>query len=139
MSAKSILTRGAAGLAYVSLTSELSNIASGIDDELKEVMREQAEKVADMARQNAPVGSGNLKDSIEVYEYDRPGKVGFRVRAGARSTPSPARPDGVPYGHMVEYGSVHNAPARPFLIPALEAHREETIKAMNDKIGEMAS
>jgi HK97 gp10 family phage protein len=140
MNAKSILTRGASGLAYVSLTSELENIASGIDDELKEVMREQAEKIADTARQlcPGPGSSGRLRDSIEVYEYERPGKSGFRIRAGAKDD------NGVPYAHMVEYGSVHSPEGnrentQPFMLPAKEAHEAETIKAMNDKIEELAS
>jgi len=128
----SVLKSGGAALLFVSLQSELSNIASGINDEVKAVMKDQAEKMASSAKSKAPVDSGELRDSIEVYEYERPGISGFRVRAGAKSD------RGVPYAHMVEYGSVHGN-AQPFLLPAMEEHRQETIDAVNDKLDELGN
>jgi|GEM_PF-3470476 len=133
-----LLRSGGAVLMTVALKSELDNIASGIDDELNEVMREQAEKMEKTAKSKIRSISGDLEKSVKVYVYGRAGKRGFRVGAGAKDE------EGRPYGHMVEYGSEksggsRNAAAHPFMIPALEEHRQETIDALNDKIEEMAS
>lgn len=131
----SLWKRGGAVLAFVSLQNDLDGVVSGIDEEVDEVLREQAEAIASTARSRVPVDTGNLRDSIEVVEDDRPGYSGYRVIADARSTSG--RYD-VPYAHMVEYGSVHNQPARPFLTPALEERRQETLDAVNDKLKELA-
>lgn len=136
----SMWKRGGAVLAFVSLENELGDIASGIEEEVDEVLREETEKMAESARQtlsgfSMPYSTGDLYDSIKVVEDDRPGYSGYRVIADARSTSG--RYD-VPYAHMVEYGSVHNQPARPFLTPALEERRQETLDAVNDKLEELA-
>jgi HK97 gp10 family phage protein len=135
MPAKSIFQRTGAVVAYVTLESELDNIASGISDEVAEVMREKIEEVADAARQAVPRNTGNLADSIEVVESDLRGQRGYRVVADARSTSGKYD---VPYAHMVEYGSVHNDPPRPFLGPALDERREEIEKAVDAKLKELA-
>lgn len=118
----------------VTLYSDLSEIASGIPDDVKEVLKAEAEKVAAQARANAPVDTGELRDSIQVIDYNEPGKVGYRVVADARSATGKYH---APYAHMVEFGSVHNQPARPFLFPALAENKDDIVDAVNDKLGEM--
>jgi HK97 gp10 family phage protein len=135
MPAKSIFQRTGAVVAYVTLNSELDNIASGISDEVAEIMREKTEDIANAARQAVPRNTGNLADSIEVVESDLRGQRGYRVVADARSTSGKYD---VPYAHMVEYGSVHNDPPRPFLGPALDERREEIEKAVDAKLKELA-
>ena len=135
MPATSIFQRTGAVVAYVTLNSELNNIASGISDEVAEVMREKIEEVAEAARQAVPRNTGNLADSIEVVESDLRGQRGYRVVADARSTSGKYD---VPYAHMVEYGSVHNDPPKPFLGPALDERREEIEKAVDAKLKELA-
>jgi HK97 gp10 family phage protein len=134
MPAKSIFGRTGAVVAYVTLNSELDNIASGISDEVAEIMREKVEDVANAARQAVPRNTGNLADSIEVVESDLRGQRGYRVVADARSTSGKYD---VPYAHMVEYGSVHNEPPRPFLLPALDERREEIEKAVDAKLKDL--
>jgi HK97 gp10 family phage protein len=134
MPAKSIFQRTGAVVAYVTLNSELDNIASGISDEVAEIMREKTEDVANAARQAVPRNTGNLADSIEVVESNLRGQRGYRVVADARSTSGKYE---VPYAHMVEYGSVHNNPPKPFLGPALDERREEIEKAVDAKLKEM--
>jgi HK97 gp10 family phage protein len=134
MPAKSIFGRTGAVVAYVTLNSELDNIASGISDEVAEIMREKVEDVANAARQAVPRNTGNLADSIEVVESDLRGQRGYRVVADARSTSGKYD---VPYAHMVEYGSVHNEPPRPFLLPALDERREEIEKAVDAKLRDL--
>jgi HK97 gp10 family phage protein len=132
----SIFSRTGAVVAYVTMESELDNIASGISDEVAEVMRNGAEEIATAARAAVPRGAtGNLADSIEVVESDLKGQRGYRVVADARSTSGKYE---VPYGHMVEYGSVHNDPPKPFLTPALDERRDEITRAVEDKLKELA-
>ena len=41
------------------------------------------------------------------------------------------------YAHMVEFGSVHNKPAEPFLVPALEERRDRIVGAVEDALGDL--
>jgi HK97 gp10 family phage protein len=134
VAAKSIFGRVAAVNAYVTLQSDLDGIASGISDEVDEVLRAKADEIADAARQAVPRDTGNLADSITVEEDTRRGYSGYRVVADARS--ATGKYD-VPYAHMVEYGSVHNDPPRPFLVPALDERRDEIYKSVMDAIEEL--
>ena len=125
------------------LNSRLGQIADDMADEVSDVLKEQAEKIAETARANAPVGTapdphpGRLRDSIGVVESKRGAEVGWRVIADARTDKN------VPYAHMVEYGtSASNkrrgsTPAQPFLLPAFEQHREETIDAVADVLDDL--
>ena len=118
----------------VILKSDLSEISSGISDEVKDALKDATEKMAEQARANAPVGDvdgGDLRDSIEVVEYNEPGRVGYRVVADARSATGKYN---APYAHMVEFGSVHNDPPRPFLIPALWENSDETLDMVSEAL-----
>ena len=115
----------------VTLISDLSEISSGLPDAVAEALEAEAEKIAQDAKQRVPVRTGNLRDSIEVVPYNEPGFVGFRVVADARSLTGKYN---APYAHMVEYGSVHNEPARPFLVPALEAGQDTVLDAVTNAI-----
>jgi HK97 gp10 family phage protein len=120
----------------VVLKSSLGDISSGIPDEVKDAIKEQADQIAEAARQKVPVRTGKLRDSIEVIDYNEPGFVGYRIVAEARAEGGRYN---APYAHMVEYGSVHNKPAQPFMLPALEEGRDPTLKAVSDaldKLGE---
>ena len=118
----------------VVLKSELTDIASGISDEVKDALRDSVEAMAADARSKAPVRTGKLRDSIEVIDYNEPGFVGYRVVADARSETGKYN---APYAHMVEYGSVHNEPPQPFLIPALEENSEPTLDAVKNALGNL--
>lgn len=122
----------------VTLMSDLSEISSGLPDSVADALKEQTEKIAQDARQRVPVDTGDLRDSIEVIEYNEPGRVGYRVVADARAEPVRGRSDGAPYAHLVEFGSVHNKPAQPFLVPALEDAENEVLDAVSGAIQEAA-
>ena len=121
----------------VALKSRLNFIAANLPSDAKRILKEGAEDIAETARSKVPVDSGRLRDSIKVYEYEASGQVGYRVRAEARSDPTPRRSNGWPYAHFVEYGSVHNLPPRPFLIPAFEEHRDDILKALGDEVEDL--
>lgn len=138
-----------AGKSGVSLTSDLSDISSGIPDAVREALKESAEKMAEGARSRVPVDTGELRDSIEVVPYNEPGFVGYRVVAGATAdqlratkwdrktgtrTYTGGMREGAPYAHWVEYGSVHNVPAHPFLTPQLWEKRDETLDAVSEAL-----
>ena len=145
MAAKTILGRSAAVVAFVTLDSELDNIASGVSDEVSEVIREKVEEIAADAKgrlsgYTMPYGSGDLAGSIKVVEADLAGRRGYRVEADDMTQGSRYQ---VPTGVLVEYGFTHKksgksiAP-RPFLTPALDERRDEITKAVDDKLKELA-
>ena len=121
----------------VTLISDLSDIAHGIGPDVQKAIQDAADKIAEDARSRVPVETGRLRDSIKVIEYNEPGRFGYRIVADAEADPVRGRSDGTPYAHMVEFGSVHNQPARPFLVPALEEGSRDTIDAVNDVLGDL--
>ena len=109
----------------VTLVSDLSEIAAGLPLRVEHALEDEVNGIADSARARVPVESGNLRDSIETIPYNEPGFIGFRVVAGEF------------YAHMVEFGSVHNKPAEPFLVPALEERRDRIVGAVEDALGDL--
>lgn len=96
---------------------------------LRSALAKGGRVIANQAKRNAPVESGALRQSIGIFS--RKGKRGDRVSAvfigpkvknktAIRKAQAAGRDiKGIYYGHIVEQGSVHSAPA-PFLRPALD-------------------
>ncbi len=100
------------------LQSRLPEIAAELGPAVAEATAAGAELIAEDAKARVPVDSGRLQRAIHVEASPE----GAYVVAGDREAF---------YGHIVEHGSV-NAPAHPFLVPALEENRgkvEEGIRA----------
>ena len=74
----------------------------------REIAVEIAERVAEDARQLAPVRTGQLRDSIRVEATREGAEVGTDVE----------------YAPYVEYGH-RGVPPHPFLGPAVEMHRRD--------------
>lgn len=91
------------------LNSRIPLIAAELDAKTEAAVIEVAERIAADAKSRVPVATGALRDAIHV---DTSGD-GVRVVAGDSTAF---------YGHIVENGST-KTPARPFLVPALEAVR----------------
>ena len=121
----------------VTLISDLSDIAHGIGPDVQAAIENAAEKIAEDARAKVPKVTGRLHDSIKVIPYNEPGSYGFRIVADAQADPVRGRSEGAPYAHLVEYGSVHNEPPTPFMVPALEENERSTVDAVNDVLGEL--
>lgn len=98
------------------LKSRLPRITVEMQARVTAAVRAGAETVAQEAQSRAPVASGDLSRSIHV-EQD-----GDDVHVVAGDSD-------VFYGHLVEFGTVRT-PARPFLVPALEARRDEIVTAV---------
>ena len=84
-------------------------------------MRAGARVIAKEARSLVPVRTGRLKKAITVRKKRKPGYF----TAGA---------EGVPYAHLVEFGTVDWI-GRPFLRPAFDNKKAEAIKAIKEKLG----
>lgn len=84
--------------------SKLRRVIAGERGAIDRGVRRTADKVAELARQLAPVDTGELRNSIHVEQNERPGF--YDIVASA------------PHAVYVEFGT-HKAPAQPFLVPAL--------------------
>lgn len=101
---------------HVQLYSRIPEIIGDLDPdapELNAALKEGAEAIAADARDRVPVDEGTLRDAIHVEAVDH----GYSVVAGD---------DEAFYGHIVEFGGVRTT-ARPFLVPAGEARREDVL------------
>lgn len=96
------------------LKSRLPRIAAEMEGRVTGALRAGAELVEAEAKSRVPVDSGDLRDRIHI-EQDGDDVL---VVAGDKQ---------VFYGHLVEFGTSHT-PARPFLIPALEAKSGEIVE-----------
>lgn len=94
--------------------SRLPRIIAELEPALDEAMATAALMVAEQAKMRVPVETGRLRAAIHV---ERTGPAKYAVVAGDSE-------HNVFYGHIVEHGGVHQ-PAQPFLIPALEASRND--------------
>src|SRR3990172_5219539 len=80
-----------------------------------------AEKIAEIARRNAPVKTGYLRDHIIARHYSKTSNVESRA----------------PYSGFVEFGTRYMA-AQPFLRTAIDQHDREILNAVAEAmIGEM--
>jgi HK97 gp10 family phage protein len=79
---------------------------------------EAIQPIVEDARKLAPVGQGDLRDSIEGTIFDD-GTVGVII--------------GDWKGHFFEFGTV-NMRATPMLIPAVEANSEQVLDAFGERI-----
>lgn len=86
-------------------------LAQAAEQETAAIVRETAERVELDARVRVPRRTGAL---FRTIRYRAEGKTGAVVTAGDNKAF---------YAHMVEFGTVRKA-ARPFLGPALEAHKQ---------------
>jgi HK97 gp10 family phage protein len=91
------------------LTSRIPEIAAALSPEVMVAVEAGAETIVEAAKARVPVDTGRLRDAIHT-EIEG---AGVYVVAGDREAF---------YGHIIEHGSVY-APARPFLLPALEETR----------------
>lgn len=98
----------------VKLVSRIPEAARNIRRQAEEATLQAAQDVAVIARQRAPVKTGNLRDSITVYRNTQGNaEVGTDVE----------------YAKAVEYGTSRQA-AQPYLRPAMEAVKPQLIKKL---------
>jgi HK97 gp10 family phage protein len=100
-------------MAFVKSYNRIPQIVATLEPKLRTALRLGAEGIARDAQGRVHVDSGDLRNSIHVEEGDG----GFYVVGGD---------DDVFYGIFEEFGTTHS-PAHPFLVPALEAGRDNVV------------
>lgn len=118
---------GIKGLA--DLRRVLRRMEGGLQKDLARRLKEAAEPVAAEARRIAPKRSRRLERSIKPFA--RGNVAGVRASAVARSA---AYPRGFAYPRRLEYGR----PSRPFLLPALQARRDEVERRVAQVLDDLA-
>lgn len=94
------------------------------DDRVSDHAVAALEPVAEMARNLAPVDSGDLRDSIVVStNIKAEGTDGRSVQVGPLGAGASSGAEDVFYAHFLEYGTVFQR-AQPFMAPAVHYHRE---------------
>lgn len=93
---------------------------------LRAVAMSGARVLRDAARQNAPVESGTLRESIVARGERRAGRHEVRVKVGPLRTAF--------YGLFQEFGTSRLA-ARPWLRPAFEASKVEALRRIGAALG----
>jgi HK97 gp10 family phage protein len=100
---------------------------------MRRVLMARAKTVAEAAKGNVPVESGQLRDSITAST-----RLSKRQKRDAQETASYvevyAGPGPLPYAHLVEYGSVHNPKPRPFMRPAWDAVKGTMLTTIKDDL-----
>ena len=116
----------------VELKSRFPMIISQMPLRVGAATREGARLIANTARARAPIGGitegydphpGRLRESIHVADWRDAGDSDAKWAVVV----DPVDQAGRPYASYVEFGSVHNEPPHPFLIPAYEEARAITI------------
>lgn len=92
------------------LTSRLPEIAAELQPKVAEAVRWGAERVAEDAAANLPLGPPEIHLAERIH-VERRGPAEYAVVAGDEEEAY--------YGHILEHGSSKMAP-QPFLVPALE-------------------
>ncbi len=96
---------------------------------LRRVIREAAEPMARLARANAPVDEGHLRESIDVSTRLSRRQAGMHKRMFASDRSSVEMfvgPGTHPQGHLREFGGDGNPP-HPFVRPAWDAEKRPTL------------
>lgn len=103
----------------VTLESRLPAVAAELRPRVSKAVRVAAEVIAEDAERRVHVGPPpvHIIDSIRVRRYEA---AGYLVEVTATD------PKGFPYPFVVEFGGA-DQPAHPFLIPALEANKDNAV------------
>lgn len=99
---------------------------------MRKVLMARAKTIAAAAKSLAPVNSGELRDSIIAST-----KLSKRQKREAKETGSYvevyAGAGPLPHAHLVEFGSVHNAP-EPFMRPAWDGAKGELLDTIKEDL-----
>lgn len=93
----------------VKITDNHDKIIKALQQQLHASLEEVGQQATARAKENVPVDTGKLKNSIDYSVSDDELKVGTDVD----------------YGKYVELGSVHNPSASHFLLNAMQNHAGE--------------
>ena len=107
--------------------SELRKLGDNVLKAAKAALKEGADIVVADAKSRVPVRTGALRDSIKAIPNGN--KTIYTISADAHRTGKDGRK--FYYGQAVEFDSRIN---KPFLYPAMDAHREEIYNKVDEAI-----
>lgn len=124
----------------------------------KRALLKAAAPVVDQAKALVPVRTGNLRDSIKAIALSNnaAGRAAYasamrqglgqdaargalraaqRASNGQSITTVAVGPGQQPHAHLVEFGSVNNAP-QPYLRPAWDANKQKVLDSIGETLGD---
>lgn len=110
------------------LTRSIQRLSKGLDpDKVEPILFKGADKVTQLARANAPMGStGALKQALVTKKLERTGDQPAPSLSGVDQKVAF-------YARFVEYGTA-KMPARPFFRPAWDSKFQETRKFIRNEL-----
>lgn len=121
------------GMSTYKTIAALRELGEHVLEAAKAALKEGVDEVVADAKSRCPVKTGRLRESIKA-ESNKDGSV-YWVSANA-SVESPKSPTGrFYYGAHVEFNPKIN---KPFLYPAMEAHRQEIYDKVSAAISKAA-
>ena len=117
--------RNSSYLSTAQTIKKLREIGEHVVNAAKKALEEGANQVKDTAKQNCPIRTGKLRDSIKATPQR--GGATYKISADAFND------KGVNYGRIVEYSPRIN---RPFMYPALETNRAQIYNNIKGAIKE---
>ena len=122
------------GMSTTQTIAALREVGEHVLTAAKAELKKGAEIIVADAKSRCPVKTGRLKESIKA-ESNRDGSV-YWITANA-SVEEPKSPTGrFFYGAVVEFSPKIN---KPFLYPALDAHRQEIYNSIDAAISKAAN
>jgi HK97 gp10 family phage protein len=109
----------AAGAGWIVVFNRIPQIVAAVEARARTAPYEVAQEVAQVASANAPVDTGELRDSIVAVKVNQ---YNAEVRVGAE------------HGIYVEYGT-YKMPAQPYFAPACEGRAEEMLALFAGALG----
>ena len=116
-------------MAKKSTLLDLKELGQDVCDEALKALEDGAKIVVEDAKSRVPVETGTLRDSIK---YKKIGK-GQKIRIVADAYKNNKDGKKIYYGNLVEFSPKIN---KPFMYPALDAHRAEIRQKIIDAIRE---
>lgn len=104
------------------LKLDYDRFRKGFVDDAKDTLDEAMEYGVDLAKDNAPVRTGALRDSIEILEHAEDDEDGVRGSYGTK----------IEYGGFVEHGTSRMR-AQPFLEPTGESTLSEWQRRLKER------
>lgn len=104
------------------------------DSVLRSALRKAGRPVADTAALLAPKRTGGLASSIDIRTTltSRQKRFSPKQKGEVELFVGPSHPTGA-HGHLLEFGT-SRMPAKPFLRPAWDTHKESVLKVLEKEI-----
>lgn len=137
--AKTSITQNVAVEGLRELDKALSELPKSIaKNVLKRVAIKALQPMRDAARANAPVRTGDLRESINIStklskRQAQLARRAFRMGGDKSFVELYAGPSALPHAHLQEFGSIRNRP-QPFMRPAWDETKGQALKIVKSEL-----